>query len=139
MVDWKDLTEKQIQAIRDKSAIPIIAVIDGISSEDRKLIYNSIITKPEYAKHFEELQSPWISDFKGYWGKDHDKNPDDCVSEFSTDYLKSCECERFRLYYAAKYPERVEITKVSRRVLEFFLEADEFMRIGNLINSTIKK
>jgi hypothetical protein len=110
-----------------------------LSPEDRKLIYNSISVKEEYRKEYDNRQLPWISDFKGYWAKNHDnKDPDEFVHEFSVDFLKSCENERYRLYYAAKYPERVEIKKVNRKVLEFLLETEEFLRIEKLIISTTK-
>ena len=137
-MDWNNPTEAEKKAIRDLRDIPIIAVIKGLSCEDRKLIYDSIKVKDEYRDDFMKSQEPWISDFKEYWGQNHHQDPDICSGEFSTDYLNSHENERFRLYYAAKHPDRVEIKKVHRRVLEFLLETEEFIRIENLILSTTK-
>jgi len=137
-MDWKEPTEEEKRAIRDSRDIPIIAVIKGLTPEDRKLIYDSIRIKSEYEKDFEKTQEPWIEDFKTYWGENHHRDPSSCTEEFSTDFLNSCEYQRFRLYYAAKYPERIEINHVNRRTLDFFVESEEFLRIENLILSTIK-
>ena len=131
-------TEQEKKAVRDPLDIPIIAVIKGLSCDDRKLIYDSIRVKEDYKDDFMSLQKPWISDFKEYWSENHNhQDPDGCV-EFGNDLVNSKEFERFRLYYAAKYPERVEIKNVNQRTLEFFLEAEEFMRIEKLIVSTVK-
>ncbi|MEK6827158.1 MAG: hypothetical protein AABX99_01590 [Nanoarchaeota archaeon] len=137
-MDWQDPTEEERKAIHDPSDIPIICVIKGLSCEYRKLIYDSIRVKSEYEKDFEETQLPWISDFKEYWGENHHKDPDSCTDEFSTDFFNSREYERFRLYYAAKHPDRIEIKKVNRRALEFLLEIDEAIKIGNLIIPLVK-
>lgn len=135
--EWAEPTAEEKKAIRNPLDIPIIAVIKGVSPEDRKLIYDSIDVKDEFRGHYKELQLPWVSDFKGYWAKNHNnKDPDEYVGEFIEDYKKSCENERYRLYYAAKYPEKIEIKKVNRKVLEFLLEAEEFLRIEKLIIST---
>ena len=133
-----DPTEEEKKAIHDPLDIPIIAVIKGLDCDDRKLIYDSIKIKDEYKDDFMKTQEPWISDFKKYWGENNHKDPSSCSDEFSKDYLKSHEYERFRLYYAAKHQDRIEIKKVNRKTLEFFLETEEFIRIEKLIFLTIK-
>jgi len=137
-MDWMEPTEQEKKAVRDPLDIPIIAVIKGLGCEDRKLIYDSIRVKEDYQADFMETQGFWISDFKEYWIENHNyQDPTGCV-EFGNDLVNSKEFERFRLYYAAKYPERIEIKKVNKRVLEFLLETEEFMRIEKLIVSTVK-
>jgi len=138
-MEWAEPTEQEKRAIHNPLDIPIIAVIKGVNPEDRKLIYDSIDLKEEFREHYKELQLPWVSDFKGYWAKNHDnKDPDEYSGEFIADYKKSCEFERFKLYYAAKYPNNIIIKHVNRRDLEFLLETDEFLRVEKLILSTTK-
>ena len=137
-MDWKDLNDEEKKAIRDSRDVPIIAVIKGLACEDRKLIYDSIKIKSEYEPDYNESQRPWISDFKGYWKENNHKDPEVCSEEFSADFIKSHEYERFKLYYAAKHPERVEIKHINRRTLDFFAEIEDFLRIENLILSTTK-
>ncbi|VVB82797.1 Uncharacterised protein [uncultured archaeon] len=136
-MDWQEPTEEEKRAIRDSRDIPIIAVIKGLSCEDRKLIYDSIAVKSEYETDFMKTQEPWIEDFKTYWGENHHQDPSDSP-EFGNDFVNSREYERFRLYYAAKHPDRIEIKHLNRRTLDFFVETEEFLRIENLILSTIK-
>jgi hypothetical protein len=136
-MDWKEPTEDEIRAAHDSSDLPIIAIIKGLSSEDRKLIYNSLSVKEDHKEDFMKTQEPWIRDFKHYWRQNHcDEDPDSNPQEFSADYLKSCENERFRLYYAAKYPDRVRIEHPENtRALEFMLETCNAVEISKLISA----
>lgn len=136
-MDWHDPTEQEKKAIHNVLDCPIVAIIDGLTPGDRKKIYDSIWIKDEHKVEYNHLQIPWISDFKEYWGEKHCQDPD-TSSRFSEEYLESGECERYKLYYAVKNPDKIEIRKVNRRVLEFFLEADEVIKIENLIVPIIK-
>jgi hypothetical protein len=138
ITDWHDPTPQEIKAIHNISDVPIIAVIDGLSCEDRKLIYDSIVVKEEYKEDFKNIQIPWMGEFKGYWRENHDnKNPTGCP-EFGTDLVNSHEYERSRLYYAAKYPDRVDFKNKNKRTLEFFWEVDSAIKIGNAIISYLQ-
>jgi hypothetical protein len=138
IMDWHDPTPQEIKAIHNVYDVPIIAVIDGLSEEDRKFLYNSIVVREEYKEDFKNIQILWMGDFKGYWKENHqNKDPTECP-EFGDDFVKSCEYERSRLYYAAKYPDRVDLKNKSKRTLEFFLEIDSAIKIGNAIISYLK-
>lgn len=130
-MDWHTPTAEEIKAIRDPADIPIISVVDGINDQDRKLIYDSLEIKEEYKSDFMKVQTLWLSDFKNYWGKNHHKEPDGC-EEFGNDLVNSHEYERFRLYYAGKHPERINI-KINKRVLEFLLETEQATKFGDLM------
>jgi hypothetical protein len=131
-MDWHNPTIEEIKAIHNPADIPVISVVDGLTNEDRKLIYDSLEIKPEYKSDFTNVQTLWLSDFKNYWGKNHKIEPDGC-EEFGNDLVNSHEYERFRLYYAAKHPEGVIIKKVNKKVLEFLLETEQATKFGDLI------
>jgi hypothetical protein len=133
-------TEEEKRAIHDPSDLPIIALIKGLSEEERKLIYNSIKIKFCYQSDFEERQMPWIGDFKHYWKENNHKDPEVDTGEFSTAFLQSHEYERFRLYYAAKYPDRVIIDKPQNvRALEFMIETNNAIEVSKLISALPNK
>jgi hypothetical protein len=137
-MDWCEPTEEEKKAIHNALDLPIIAIIKGLSCEDRKSIYDSLAVKSEYMDDFMKNQEPWISDFKKYWGENHKKDPDQCP-EFGTDFLISHEYERFRLYYAAKHPERVRIERAdNKRALEFMIETSDAIRVSKLISALPK-
>ena len=138
-MDLIEPTEEEKKAIHDLHDLPIIAIIKGLSSEDRKLIYDSIAVKQDYKKDFGNIQLPWISDFKHYWAQNHKYDPELDPARFSDDYIRSHECERFRLYYAAKYPERVVIEKPQNvKALEFMIETAQAIRMSKLISDLPK-
>jgi hypothetical protein len=137
-MDWCELTEEEKKALKNKEDLPIIGVIKGLNSEDLQSIYESLAVKEEYREDFMKTQITWISDFKGYWGVNHNRDPD-TSPEFGIDFLNSHEPQRFRLYYAAKYPERVEIRKIRRKTLDFLTETEDAIKVVKAYNSLIKK
>jgi len=137
-MDWCEPTEDEKKALRNKEDLPIIGVIKGLNSEDLQLIYESLAVKDEYRKDYMETQTTWISDFKGYWGVNHKQDPD-TSPEFGTDLLNSHEPQRFRLYYAAKYPERVEVRKIHRKTLDFLIETEDALKVVKAYHSLIQK
>lgn len=129
VVPWHELSEDERKAIRNPTDCPIISVIDGLSSEDRKQIYNSIKIKSDYYPDFAETQKQWVEDLCWYMGQKLQKDVKNC-QEFLEE-INGPFHERFRLYYAAKNPANIEIIKVNRRALEFLLEVDEVIKVKN--------
>ena len=139
-MDWTTPTPEEIRAIHDPSDLQIIAIIKGLSPADRKLIYDSLRVKEEHRPDFDKSQEPWIRDFKHYWRENHCQDPDIATGEFSTDYLTSCQNERFRLYYAAKHPDRVRIEHPENvRALEFLVETHDAIQLYELVSALPKK
>jgi hypothetical protein len=138
ITDWHSPTPQEIKAIHDPYDIPIISVIDGLPCKDRKLIYDSIEVKDEHKEEYNHRQLSWISDFKEYWSENHNNQDTTGCAEFGTDFINSKEFERFRLYYAAKHPERMNITGINKRTLDFFVEVEEAIEFGNSIIPLIK-
>jgi hypothetical protein len=130
-MDWINLPEQEIKAIHDKRDYPLISLIKSLSDQERGLIDKSIIVKDEYKGEYIHLQEPWIRDFKTYWRENHHKNPTGCV-EFGEDLTKSGEGERYKLYYSAHNPDKIEVIKVNSKTLEFLSKAIETVKIVNL-------
>jgi hypothetical protein len=128
-MDWKDPTEQEVKNLHDKLDFPIIGIIKALSPEDRKLISDSLLYKPEFKEEYLKEQKGWIEEFKWFWGKNHNKNPSEFSMDFSVDYIKSAEGERYRLYYSAKYPERMEVIHINRRTLDFLTEVEDAIKV----------
>lgn len=135
-MDWQDPTIQEVKTLHDKSDFAIIGVIKAISPEDRKLIYNSLIFKSEFREVYLKEQEPWIKDFNWLWGINHCKEVYE-PSRCNDDLLESHELERYRLYYAAKYPERMEIIHINRRTLDYLLETEDVLKVVRSIISML--
>jgi len=129
VVPWHELSEEERKAVRNPTDCPIISVIDGLSPEDRGQIYNSIKVKPNYYIDFAKTQKAWMEDLCWYMGQKLKKDVRNC-KEFLEE-INGAFHERFRLYYAAKNPNNIEIIKVNQKTLEFLLEVEEVIKIKN--------
>ncbi len=94
--------------IKDKSDLPVIALIDDLSLESLYKINDSILYKPTCLKHSCEIQTDWLKNFMFFWGKNNNKDPHgnlDCLEAFR----KSTHPLRYRIWFAVHYPNEVEI------------------------------
>ena len=125
-IRWYDLSSEEERAIRDPEDYPVISFIDGIPHDGneglRKKVYSSIIFKQRYRKEYMDMQERWICDFEEYWGIDHHRNPLGS-REFGNDLVNGAQYERFRLYFATKFPYKMKIRKRSPEVRKFFRQA----------------
>lgn len=128
---WRDLKPDELKAIHNREDYPIIAVVDGLSEDERKEIYSSIKVKPDYCNDFAQQQTTWINDLCYYLGQKLGKDAKDC-QELSQE-INGPFHERFRVYYAAKYPNRIEVFKVNRLTLDFLTEIDDINRLEKLV------
>jgi len=123
---WHNLTEEEKGAIRDPRDYPLLSVIDGLSSQERRSIYRAIRFKDIGDYKREEL--PWLRDFIHYLVENRKKKDLDCSPEtinkiFFDEMEKDGIHERFRLYYAAKFRDRIE-KPTGKEVTDFLSEVD---------------
>jgi|WetSurMetagenome_2_1015567.scaffolds.fasta_scaffold682329_1 hypothetical protein len=126
-MDWVDPTLEEVKAIDEEFDFPIVGIIKALSSEERKLISDSLLFKPDFRGDYLKRQEKWINDFKWFWSKNHNGSLESsCCND---DLLKSRELERYRLFYAAKYPERMDIIHPNERTSRFLEETTYAVRI----------
>lgn len=120
---WHELSDKEKKAIHNSRDYIFISVIDGIPGRLLDVIYKSIQIRDEYRCFYNELQKQWISDMIWYLGE---KIHGDArrSQELSEKMLEEHLCERFRLYFAAKNPNKIEVIHENKFVRDFLSEVN---------------
>lgn len=112
---FHELSETEKKAIRNPEDYPIISTIDGLSKKDLSMINRAIFIDSKNHELFHEYmdeEKPWVTDFQHYYGENH-KDLVDAVhtTSFCDEFKHSNLCKRYRLYFAAKHPNKIEILK----------------------------
>ncbi len=126
-MDWVEPTLEEANTIDDETDFPIVGIIKALSCEERKLISDSLLFKKEFFRDYLGRQEKWINDFEWFWTINHNGEYDN--SKCNDSLLESHELERYRLFYAAKYPERMEIIHQNERTFKFLEETSFAIRI----------
>lgn len=124
-LEIKSLSDEEKKVIQDERDIPLIAIINGLSAEERRKIYDSIHVID--VKYSNSLQADWVSIFRYYLGKNRERQKLDCSHEVVEqlvveELLKGDGAvmrERFRIYHAITHREN--ITSPYDKTLEDFL------------------
>lgn len=133
---WHNLTDEEKRAIRDPNDYPILSIVDGFSPEERRRIYGSIKFKD--LAHYKAEEIPWLRDFIHYLvenrkKKDLDVSIDTINKIFFDEMNQDGIHERFRLYYAAKFREKIE-PPMYREAIDFLSEVDKALTISSRSN-----
>ncbi len=104
---WHNLSIEERGVIDNEEDCPIISVIDGLSYDFLERVYHSLELKKFFFKEYLKEEKKWGEKNKYLWGAEHHKNPSIC-SDYVQDFIDSRLPQRFRLYYAAKNPNRFE-------------------------------
>ena len=124
------LTEAERRVLRYPADEPIISVLKGLSSEEKKRIYRAIKIKREYfSPHFKDMQRTWLEDHEGYLDgmlkEKHLDHSHEVIEGILSNEIISDEGEnvRFRIYYSAKYRGNIEPPS-NKELTDFLTEVD---------------
>jgi hypothetical protein len=118
---WNNLSEEEKRAIHDPRDYPIISVIKKLSHEQVRDIAKSVRVKDDFLTHYLKEQKLWIRDAKWYMGIN--LNRDVSNLELADEILERGLGEKFRLYYAAKYPTNIEYSS-NHSLVDFLLNTN---------------
>lgn len=133
------LSDAEKKLIKDPKDYPIISVINGLTLDQRELIYQSIRVKQNYLRDFMSRQKEWIS--KRVFFIDHDlierhlDNSPSIINDILSSEVTRSDGQnvRFRLYYAAIFREHIE-TPYEPLLISFFDTIDKAVSIYPLID-----
>ncbi len=94
---WHDLTEEEKRAIHNPQDYPVISVVKAIP-QDISSKLDKLLAALSNDKSFNYEELPWVKDFLWYKGE---KGREEGVSWNRM-------CIEYRLYYAAKHPDRIK-------------------------------
>jgi len=135
---WAELTEGEKKVIRDKREYPIFSVIKGMPNETRKEIYNSMRVKDVFSGVYGHTEAGWVSFFEDCYCEKHGITREELrrncpesnklkVDE-ATEFLCSALPERFKLYFAAKFRDEMDIIHLNDKTDAFFFQVDYYLR-----------
>lgn len=115
---FHNLSEEEKNAIPNQEDYPIISIINGLwktayISFDMidKVIHIPSKDRDLFHQYLSE-ERVWVNDFEYYYGQNH-KDITDAIHTppFCEEFKKSDICKRYRLYFAAKHPDKIKILK----------------------------
>jgi hypothetical protein len=107
----KILTSAELKVIHDERDVGIIARIKAMSSLEFNY-FKEHRPKPEFVKHYIQSQCEWIKEAADLLWVSLGREPSKL--EIARDYHEK-NALRFRVYYALKYPNNVEIPGTNGR------------------------
>lgn len=129
------LNEKR--AIKDPGDIWKIALIENILAPCQKILYNSFHHRPEAFNHYSSQEREWIKDEWYYLGAKLGYNPTSHEKEVDFESRKTH--TRFRLFYALRWVENIEVSsnleEIEEEIREAFFRRADQISYGNYINS----
>ncbi len=118
---WHELTEQEKVPIKETSDTPnldypIISVIDGLSRDEQKRIYDCLAADPLRCKDYNALQKRWLRKEKEYLALRRNQHPDQIPdSELVNDMEEMRTCYRYKLYYLGRKIAEDKLTLVMTR------------------------
>ncbi len=130
---WHTLSEEEKNAIRDKRDYPILCVIDGLSPDERKRIYDTIQIHPTSLPSFMVKQKEWLSDFVYYLDENLKRrnlaHSPEVINDLVLDeIINGSMHERFRLYWAARNRSEI-MPSDSQELTDYLTEVDKAIEL----------
>jgi len=128
------LSEQEKKAIHDPKDYPIFSFIKSLFPDERKKIDKVMRVKDAFLSHYNQTEKTWISDCRLYTDQNLRKeglehSPDIVEGLVVREILQGDLGERFKLYYGAKYPKRMNFSDSEE--LSDFLEEIEIAKAIN--------
>lgn len=102
------LTDEEKGVIDDPKDYPIFEVINAIPLEDLRLMADCIGYRPGCLSHVNSEQKKWLEKEKYFLGETLGRNVDS-IMDLLPDMQEKGIALRYRLFFALKYPDEIEL------------------------------
>jgi hypothetical protein len=116
-IETRVLNDEELKAIRDPRDYPIFKILKKIPLKHIKIIRDSIEIWVDSMPDYLKKEKIWLEDAKWYLGEHLNREVKD--SELADEILNNGLCDKYRLYYAAKYRPQITVPFKIARILGY--------------------